>query len=493
MKLKKSLIILMAITLLSTNILSGCNNSNTKIMPKFSSDSSQQKTLTFYFPGVDNPDRRAVLDEIENRTRKTMNIKLDFQYIYASTSEMFVSQLKTIIDSGKPVDGIGMNNSVDWNTTALLAKDDMLMDITTLFPTNAASLYKNYKPEDLKSTTYNNKLIGIPSLYPTSNRPCVAVRQDLIDKYKISNIRSFDDLKELLKTIKSNETVTPMAVFSSTLGLFADYYDYVPFSYNLVYKWNDPNMKLIPWEQTEEYKTVQSTINQWRSSGYIGTNDDATYENIFNGKFGCFLTDLDTAYSNIYPISSDKFKYKIYPLNADKPTVKTVASASIGFNKSSKNAALSLKFMEWIQANQSNYDLFTYGIKDKTYSLQGEKVKFDNKLEPYYSSNGKEAFFNINYSRATIYDDDKFKENYLKNVNLNTKVAKTSGFSITTDSLEDSFTSFRNNDINELDKATYTKGVSSGDIDAFIKDQKNRGVDSSVSEIQKQLDKWNKN
>lgn len=493
MKPKKSLIILMAITLLSTSVLSGCGKSNTKKIPEGLSDSSKQETLTFYFPGINNSERRAVLDEIENRTKKTLNIKLDFQYIDANTSAMFVSQLKTIIDSGKPVDGIGMNKSVNWDTTSLLAKEDLLMDITTLFPKSAANLYKKYKLEDLKPMTYNNKLLGIPSLYPNSNRPCVAVRQDLIDKYKISDIKSFEDLEEFLKTIKSNETVTPMAVVSSTSGIFAEYYDYVPFAYNLVYKWNDANMKLIPWEQTGEYKTAQSTINQWRASGYIGTNNALTYENVFSGKFGCFLTNLDTAYSDIYPISSEKIKYKIYPLNADKPTVKTANNASIGFSKSSKNTALAMKFMEWVQANQSNYDLFTYGIKDKTYSLQGEKVKFDNRLEPYYSSNGKEAFLNINYSRATIYDEDKFKENYLKNVNLNTKETKASGFTISDNSVLENFISFRNSDINELEKATFANGVSSRDIDAFIKDQKDRGVDSSVSEIQKQLDKWNNN
>ncbi len=63
----------------------------------------------------------------------------------------------------------------------------------------------------------------------------------------------------------------PMFYNESSIGLFAEANGYVNFNYilGLVYKWDDPEMRIIPWEQTPEYRRGIETILKWTNNGYL--------------------------------------------------------------------------------------------------------------------------------------------------------------------------------------------------------------------------------
>lgn len=471
------------------------NNNSTDISLK----SPNEATLTFYFPGKNPPaDKQKVLNKIEQDTKGILNTMLDFKWI---NWRDYYNKINELLASGDTFDAFCIDVPFGkWAQELIkdgLSPDDSLLDISELFPMFAPTYYSKFNDYELKLVSFNDKVMAIPSHdLPKSKRICAVVREDLMKQYKIPEIRSYEDYENYLNIIKKNNGEIIPATLSyypvnelTTADMFAESYGYGVFDFQLVFKWNDPKMTLIPWEQTAEFRQVYDTLKRWYSNGYIN-NSKSLGEYSNSNILGSFVAYMYDGLNDAYTLSrrNTAYELKAYPLYPDEYTQWIDIPYSIILNKNAKNPERVLQFIEWIQSNQENYDLFMYGIKDENYSLANELLTIPDGKEPYAGWQGSASFLNYDYSRQSVSLPSNYKDQYLKAMELNSKYCPFTGFLPDLNKLNDIITSRRQTI--ESTETDFRNGNFSKSIDEIIKERRDIGVDELVNTLQKQLNDW---
>lgn len=477
-----------------TDLLSGLNTD------EVAKESLKEATLTFYFEASEPRDTRKVLDAVELRAKNKVNIKLDFQFINAPP-DSYLSLIKSKISSGQPCDAFLYYSDGFSQTLKSLAEEGLVKDLTKLFPDKAPDYYNEFSKDAITAMSVNNKIYAIPSNVPTSQMRCAIVRDDLMKKYNLPDIKSYEDYEFYLETIKHNEPdMIPMTFYETAIGLFAETNGYVILDYQqgLVYKWDDPDMKIIAWEQTPEFKKGINTIQKWYSSEYLLKDigpaqiDDSV---VTSGKWASFISSYGSQFEYNSTLLNRKsvWKYIAYPLSPDKISARnSPLNAAIAINAKSTNADRVVMFLNWLQSSQENYDSLMYGIKGTHYTLEDNKIKIPEGIKTENSNLSwpwRYPFRNIQYERADgSTDEDSIKE-YNKIINTKTKYPPHMGFVPDYTSVQDT-TILRNMSFYETEQLIYSGSFKQEDIDTYIKSQKYNGVEKLVSEVQRQLDKW---
>ena len=438
-------------------------------------------TLTFYFFGSSSYlplSFDKVRQEIELQAKDAVNVKLDFRWI-SSTS--FNNEIKTLISSGETFDAFEVmrfNEIKGW---------DCLLDISKIFPQNAPVLFSKFSGEEIEQASYNGKIVAVPRCVPNSNRICATVNEDLMKKYNIPEIKTYNDFEFYMKTLKQNETkYEPMYTSHGTIDLFAEYYGYTQFMGNIVYRWEDTEMKLIPWEQTPEFRQAYDTLKRWQLYGYMNT----PYE--INTYFGGPILFLESMNFASGLVNNRRLRLgvnsKLFPLYFDRIASRAPVQMSIAFNKNAANPGRTMMFLEWVHSSQKNYDLFMYGQEGKDYQLQDQRIKLLDTYIPYAWWYGSEAFEDIDYIRPAITAPKGYKEQFKKIFTQGTQYPPHTGFVLDNEELK-TMIDGRNSVFVKMENSIRNKTFI-WTADSFITQQKEAGVDGLVSVLQKKLDEW---
>lgn len=465
-------------------------------------------TLTFYLAGTEKKDTKEVLDRIAATTY--LNISLNFKWAnYGNYSQKVKSALAANEDfdaflCGRPEPG-GIN-------VFEMLRNNQVKDITELLPAYAPLIFRGLSEEELEAAKIEGKIIYIPPLLPPSVEiPGFYIRKDIADKYNISTINTFNDYEILLKKIKKNEeNDVPGFIMGGNnynIDFFANAYGYVILDYSqfLVYKWDDPDMRIIPWEETPEFVETTDFISKWYKNGYI-------QQTTGQKKIASFISIGDNYHEGPIDIdffdNGDKEVYNHYiPYKNMKIQKKSIFNnfyiGSVAFNSNSKNTERSLMFLDWIQSSQDNYDLFNYGIKDRHYILKGGRIGMPegmNLSENPYWWHGLDnellnmAFMNVKFNRSAADDPfqskDSTNKDYAEFLHSYTSYAPHEGFYPDYRNVQDQCNSreqiYQNKIIDAFQRNAYDTNETANIIDEL----KKAGSDRIVEEIQGQLDKW---
>jgi putative aldouronate transport system substrate-binding protein len=493
----------------------GCNQQGNSEQSIGNANNSQGQTdLTFYMLGKEKPDAKLVFDEIGKRA-KSLNVKLNFNWI---ENVQFYGTLRDALNGNSSVDAFCVS---DPGWISRLAGRNSIKDLTKLLPKYAPTLYSKYTKEDLKAASVNGKNYFVPNLYPSANAVYAVVREDLMKKYNIPLVKTYDDYEFYLKTVNENQVDKSSgtgALLGNTFDLFtgANGYTILDNEKQLVYKSDDSKMKIQAWELTPEFKKSVQYINSLKSKGYLSPYSfirSYGFEDIqnefLNGSFNsCIINERlltkpieSLVFSiNLMLKSSDHpdREIKVYQLYPEKDVQRLSAcdilgDMGIGIPEKSPHAKQVLMFLDWLQSSQENYDLFMYGISGKHYNPVGndkyslpEGVTLND--NPYLGWNGSEAFLNFEYERFPVAINGDVKDSRRSFITKNTFYPKHLGFYP---------------DYKPVLKESVRRNMKIGDIDGMVstgklvteKDFNGLQDDDTIkitNEIQKQLDKWKK-
>jgi putative aldouronate transport system substrate-binding protein len=463
----------------------------------------KQVTLTFEFYRTDviKRDMRSVLDEIEKKLKSTLNVKLDFQWNDGRTDDSGYNDcIKVKISSGEePCEAFyygeapSVYNPAGDSSLNLqsIVKDNLAMDISELFPKYAPNLYNKYSKAELDSATVNGKLIAIPSQFPRAIISTAMVRNDLLKKYGIKSINSLDEYEAFLKLVKEKEPdLIPTSLGFDKKYMFLEQNGYVSIDYrsDLVYKRDDPNMKLNYYYDEPEYKVFENMLDRWKSNGYFKNSIGevaSTYDGKFDGSIifstGNKLASVigkpeimngiwDRSYFTEISTVWDQKDYEVtnFMLFPDKVAQRvSPTDMAIIIPSTAKYPEKTLEFLEWVQSNQENYDLLMYGISGKNYSLYGDQLKTIS--GDYFGWQCSSAFWNFDFFRTIIDYKPTDKEKYKNLVESKSKYSENIGFLPDYTPIADKFADYK------IDQK-----LSEGDKSIVL------------SEIQRQLDEWRK-
>jgi len=293
----RRLLLLILLTLIAVQ-LTACTNkslSEDSYVQENNDPKLKEATLTIYLaPNGGRPlapdfkfrIQQQVLKELEKRCHSKLNVRLVIGNLSGNKEILITPPYDAAAIKGDSFDifivstrKLTLSNVVVENRIKRLAMEGIAADITDIFPKHAPRYYRMFTDHELNAVKYDERIWAIPSYnLPYTTRLCAIVREDIMDKYGIKDIKSFDDYEEYLNIVRYNEPdITPLTFHNNSEYLFAGKYGYTILDYfNLygnripvVYKSNDPDMKLMAWEHTPEYKTAVDTLLKWNSRGYV--------------------------------------------------------------------------------------------------------------------------------------------------------------------------------------------------------------------------------
>ncbi|HEX2944453.1 MAG TPA: DUF3502 domain-containing protein [Clostridia bacterium] len=463
-------------------------------------------SLKFYFPGEEPKRWPEVKAEIEKRSLDSVNASLDFKWFDYGR---YISVMRTLDASGLAFDAfcVSKPESIFPNFTTL-AKEGMLTDITALFPENAQALYSRYKHDELEYAKVDGKLYAIPALYPDAYCSCLKADDTLCTKYNISKITNLDQYEAYLKAVKDNEPqlipgiitigVNSMKLFAGIMG-----YTILDEYQNLVYKRDDPKMKIKAWEQTPEFLELANKLIEWYRKGYLKFDADPAKVTSFV-LFGELEPLPEEPQRMSLPSESGEFiqsnplrvfnLYSGQKAQRDNPMGSSYETGALVFPSSSSNTARALRFLDWVQQDRDNYYLMMYGIENEDYVLKDNHLKLPQGVDfdsTYMNWDGSRAFRNVEYEPSPR------KDAYGPGINSHsdfidryTELPPHGAFYPDYSKLKDAAEK-RINAIIEFDTSLLKGEIKDfGEVTKFIDDMKALGIDNLVARTQTQLDKW---
>ena len=463
-------------------------------------------SISFCFPGAQPKSWPEVKEEIEKRTGSTLHVTLDFKWL---EFQNYIQTMQTLSASDGLYDAFVCAQPEEYTPDfTKLAREGKLKDITELFPKNAPTLYSKYSSEELDYANVDGKLYAVPSLNPQANSTYILVNAELLKKYNIDKIETFDDYEKYLKAMKADNSKLIPGIISNmndTLSLFSRASGYVIADsiQRFVYKWDDPEMKIVPWEKTPEFRKAVSYLVSWYKNGYLAPSSSIDFKNTTSFVYYGLLSPPSEETTNMTFSTdggdiqqSDPLRiFYLYPDNTvqrENPMGTFFFNGSIAFDARSENADRALMFLDWVQKSRENYMLTMYGIENKDYVLQNgfpmfpEGMDYQNRSYMYWDGNW--AFTNIEYSTPSPAPDGSAAVNPREFLDKNSKYPPHGALypnytelSTSANDRNGAYSNFENN-------LREGKITDMAQVDAFIKELEDKGSANLAALVQKQLD-----
>lgn len=468
----------------------------------------KEVTLRFYFPGDKKPATDDVWNAIGDTFKDQLNAK--FQINYVGWSD-FPTKMTIIAASG---DNYDMNFDANW--TGLYPKmlnANAYLTLNDLLPKYAPKLYDMVSSSGaLKACTVSGNVVSIPwTLTQNQARRYVNWRLDIADKYGLSYSKdSIKTVEEFDKFLYDARKVLPKDIdvikwnnnnYSDILSILLNKYELVKLDFHgLVFDLNDPACKLIPIEQTQAYKESVDLVKKWANDGIISKNmmvDKSDLNADFrSGKLLANFSTHEWANAN-WGFSDATAKTQVSELYSDKKSYnRSSLSNAVALNKNAANPERTLMFLEMVQTNKDLYDMVMYGIKDKTYVLDGDKAAYPQGITAqnsnYMDWHGQWAMWSPEFMRPT----DTYPAGFWKGEaefakSTNNFANKIDGLLLNTDNIKNEIAK---RDQLETDTGKILQYGAANNKDAalsdYIEKQKAAGLDKILADLQKQVDDY---
>jgi putative aldouronate transport system substrate-binding protein len=458
--------------------------------------------ITIYFENRSNSVMPDVLAAVNEKLHSELKTELAFEMI-AENPERYMAKIQEDIAAGKPCDAFFYSSNFPVSLR-LMAKDGLARDLTEDLTRYAPDYIGKFSVDEIEAISMDGKIYAVPYRIPTAGRKCVLVRDDLMTRYKIPEIKSYEDYEVYLAAVKKNvPDLIPMDYWDTTLGLFSEANGYVVLNYELglVYKWDDPSMKVMAWEQAPEFAEGIRRIKSWYDKGYLIKNVGIAQIDeriITGGRWMSFIGNWGDEFYYNSLLASDgikDFKYKAYPLHVGISARNSPSESALVINAKSAQADRVLMFINWLQSGQENYDLLMYGVEGRNYTDMGDYIVptgVTGEEDSFFNWGWKAPFRNIEYERVNFTGLKEEVAGYNKVIEEKTKFPPSTGFIPDFSAVSDLVTP-RGTDNAKLDRKVFKGILRENDVDDFIKDQKENGVQRIIDEIQSQLDEFRRN
>ncbi len=447
-----------------------------------------------------------VLKELNRKAEQKLNVNIEITNLRVVQKEDggWVAEVDPdtwYALNGNVCDMLFINeNSKSFFDLKTLYESGFIKDITELFAGNAPNYFRLFAREELDTVSFNGKILAVPSYnLPDTRRLHAIIREDLLEEFRIKNISSYEEFENFLELVKKNKPeliptrLTPFySKTPSILEMFAEAGGYaiaVNNQIELVYRPDDPAIKLMDWKQTPEYRNALETLRRWRSRGFISNQGVKLRE--YASIIG-YKGDGEKISEQIRQESGVQVKFAEFDLYPESITQRTFDPGNIViFNSHSNNTERALAFLDWLMTDKEAYRLFMYGIKGKDYKLdKKDRVKLiarEGYDESCIYNVIHRSWFIVN-NNLDFQDKDQLKAR-IQYIESRSKYFPHTGFTIDIVKIRERFPEFDFNSRSRFESSVLNGELTPGEIDDFLSAQK-KITDPMVEEIQTQLDEW---
>ncbi|MFD0620540.1 ABC transporter substrate-binding protein [Paenibacillus sp. GCM10027629] len=485
---------LLACVLALSTLITACGNAEPQGTDNANQEKSEPYELSMAFITFGNlTDLALVQDEINKITKEKINATVKLTAVNISA---WNQQINLLLAGSEKLDLIVSSSLFNYNTQ--VAKGQLL-PLDELIDKYGEGIKKAVAQEYLDGTKISGKIYGVPSMRDLAGDYGFIMRKDLVDKYHIdvNQIKTFNDLEPVLKTIKENEPgIAPLVqqtqgqsvadvMLGASFDSLGDGFGVLPGL--------DNNLKVENYFETKEYVDTLALIRKWYQSGYI-LKDIATSQ-----ETGQNLVKSDKAFGYVanmkpgYEVQESRAVGKeMVAVRLTKPTTSTggITAFMMSISKNSGNPDKAMQFLNLMYSDPAIVNLLDNGIEGKHYVKKSESMIAmpDGATQTGYMFNQWEI--GNNYLSYVWEGEDPQIWEKMQAFNKSAVRSKAMGFTFDANPVKTEIAAVTNV-MNQ-----FRVGLETGTLDPaanlpeFNNKMKAAGLDKIIAEKQKQLDAW---
>lgn len=353
-------------------------------------DISEEVTLTMYLIGDRPVDNDMVFEKINERLKEEINATIDVKFMSWSEYEQ---KYPLIFASGEDWDIIF---TADWCFYNAQATKQGFWEITpealeTYAPMTAESMY----PEAWEQAQVDGKVYMLPMNYQELTAYVWMARGDLMEKYSIESLNTFDEVEAYMQAIVDNEpSMIPLDVGSDYDRQFVfdllwnvesdargdDRYAVLPPSSLITCVGeNDAQANVMSTLDTDIFLDVLTRVKDWKDRGFWSknavVNTQNNTESFQAGKSALAVMNINTAKSLYATLQAEHPEWDVQvfdAMNGAPATIQSYLANGMSIFSKSKHPERALMALDYLRNDEICHNLFSYGIEGVHWEAVGE-------------------------------------------------------------------------------------------------------------------------
>lgn len=354
----------------------------------------------YYVPGDEPQELARALGDINAKLAEdNVGVELELKYV---PWDAWDQKINIMLSTGEAFDLFHVMN--DRVSLTNYAARGALADITDAMEQYGQNI-KAVNPEMMmRSGQVEGVQYAIPAYWVESAlNPEITLRKDLLEKYGIEEVpTTFEELTDAYVQVMENceGTQKPylplIGANAASFGPAAKTYSTWPYHvYDKIFYVNQDGT-IKNFFETEEFKQDAANARSWYEKGLINpdvlvfTSDQNTNQLNSGDWFVHFGTigNITPMLQNYPDLTTEDFIWLDF--DSSKPKIRPYGTRNMNaVPLSSKNPEAAVKFMNWVYAEQENYDLFIYGKEGVDYN----KVEPQNREPIINPATNQELYF----------------------------------------------------------------------------------------------------
>lgn len=513
-KVRKGLGILIALTLVTTSLLTGCGSKKVNGDTASTQETNQVATttnaattivkeelkpvdLTWYAIGSPQKDQQMVIDEMNKTLKEKLNVTLKMNVLDWGA---YNDKMKVIMAGGEPFD-ICFTASWTNNYNGAVAKGAYL-ELDELIQKYGKSILEQMPKDYWNAMKVNGKIYGIFNYQIACMNNGFVADKALVEKYAFDykSVKKLQDLEPFVKNVVEGENGKITASTNIITG------DLQPFNFETGIKYfpasgsahiplwvkaDDKDLKVLNLYETTDMMDLLKITRSWYLKDYI-KKDLASIKDMSNDrKSGKFCIDLG---GNLKPgveaeyFSNYKHEVVSIPMYPAFARTEDITATLLAISKNSPNPERAMMLIDLLWSDKELYNTLCFGIEGKHYTkiddVTVETLK-DSAYNPgsdWQFGNQFNAFLRKGQSKDTWEVTKKLNDEAVKSNLL--------GFVFDRETVKNESAAIEG----ILQEYSYPLYVGAIDPEKHVpimnKKLKDAGIDKVAAELQTQIDTW---
>lgn len=485
--------VVLLLTACRANDTSGKSSENTA-----SSETDEPVELSMVYMAFSIPkDLQLVQDELNKLTKEKINATVKLVPIQLGS---YNQQINLMMTSKEKMDLVMTGNLSNIMTFSQQVPKGQLLPLDDLLNEYGQGI-KDALGQYANVSKVSGEVYGVPTVRDLAADRGWAVRKDIVEKYNIdlSTIETVDDVEKQLSVMKEKESINPFGLGSGVTFVQAFYLphgDALGDDLGVLMDMEDPEMKVVNYYETEEYKQLVYKAREWFQKGLIpkdiATTKDSNELLIKSGKTLSFSATLKPGI-NSQMTNSAGMEMVTKPLTPVKADTQKVTSFMWGVPSHAEHPEKAIQMLNLMYTDKDVYNLLTWGVEGKHYQKVDDTfIKFADGVDAANSGyNPNMGFAMGNQFLSYVWEGnnaDLWEET--KEFNKNAIPSQALGFMWDSSPVKNEYAAVVN--VREQYKAALENGLvdPAKMLPEFISKLKSAGIDKIIAEKQKQLNEW---
>ncbi|WP_276356351.1 ABC transporter substrate-binding protein [Cohnella caldifontis] len=456
----------------------------------------QPAELKLLFPGEPPRDLAEVTRAVEAKLAADgLPFKLSFTFVDFGQ----YGNKEWLLDATGETYDIGLTSFSD--LAGLVAKK-ALAPLDEALSRFGREILRNSPTYAMQGVTVGGKIYGIPRVMPIAEfQSFVQIRSDLRVKYGIPEIRKAADMDAYLQAISEHEPGIVPYFYDSGRFLLREYGDVAFLAGNYLNSPvyidpSDPLLRVRITYDSDFFRNIMGKLHEWQKKGYTPTFVAATEEMpdpekaFYEGKIAATWSVVmkQTERIDAFKAASPEGELENVYLHPEKPKyLFTGADNILSVFSTSRHVNEAVAFLNWVRSSQENYDLFTYGIRDVNYKLEGDALSYDGIPADKRYVPISWAWDDIRFARFSRYISPEYAAE-LRNWDLEAVSSPTLGFVPDLSPIKSEMAQLNVVISEYLSKLYDYRTDWDGTMRQFREKLKDAGIDHVAAELQEQFD-----